>query len=464
LLFPDKALVFAEGAEMNPFNTNFLSRRSVLTSLLAAATVPAWAQTIPTNPDVVIIGAGSAGLSAARTLIARGKSVVIVEGANRIGGRAYTESDTFGVPYDHGCFNVMGPKNFAYKDMAKEWGFDLLYMKGAGENVFVGDRKATSSELGHYDVAWGTMRSALNKAGRAGLDVSAASAMPDNFGDMMFAGLSQTWMGPMDFSVDFEDLSVQDWWQYGEVPSNYMIKQGYGTLVARMGENLPVKLNTPATRVDWGGDGVTVETPAGAIRAKACIVTVSTGVLTAGSIKFTPELPDWKQQAIGNLPMGLLAKVTLQFDGERFGLRKNKWLSYVVPNDMPAEACYFLTWPFDFDIMIGWVGGQFGWELTGAGTDAAVDFALEEVVKMLGSDARKHFVKGHLTGWGENPWVLGAYAAAIPSHYGARAELAKPLADRLFFAGEAVAAPYMMLCSGAYKSGEAVANDVAAII
>jgi len=266
------------------FNANPLSRRSVRTGLLAAATLPARAQTIPTNLDVVIIGAGAAGLSAARTLIAQGKSVVIVEGSGRIGGRAYTESDTFGVPFDHGCFKVMGPKKFALLDMAREWDFGLLYMKGASENVFVGDRKATKAENGQYDVAWGTMRAALNKAGRAGLDVSAASAMPDDFGDMMFAGLSQTWKGPMDCAVDFEDLSVQDWWQFGDVPSNYMIKQGYGTLVTRMGESLPVKLNTPATRVDWSGDGVSVETPAGTIRAKACIVTVSPGVLSAGSI------------------------------------------------------------------------------------------------------------------------------------------------------------------------------------
>ena len=446
---------------MNSFYTNSLSRRSVLTGLLATATVPAWAQTIPTDPDVVIIGAGSAGLSAARRLIALGKSVVIVEGADRIGGRAYTESDTFGVPYDHGCFNVMGPNHFAYLDMAEEWGFELLNMKGAGETVFVNGRKATPDQLEMYDWAWSKMQNGLADAGSAGLDVSAASAMPDDFAGMKFAGLSQTWVGPLDFSVDFEDLSVQDWWQSADVASSNMIKQGYGTLVARMGQNLPVKLNTPATRVDWSGDGVAVETPAGTIRAKACIVTVSTGVLNAGSIKFTPELPDWKQQAIGNLPMGLLAKVTLQFDGDRLGLSQNKWLSYVVPSDMPAEACYFLTWPFGFDILVGWIGGQFGWELSAAGTDAAVDFALEEVVKMVGSDARKHFVKGHLTGWAKNPWVYGAYAAAIPGHYGARAELAKPLADRLFFAGEAVAGPYIMLCSGAYMSGEAVANEVA---
>ena len=449
---------------MKTFNTHTLSRRSVLISLLATAALPAWAQTIPTNPDVVIIGAGSAGLSAARTLIAQGKSVIIVEGADRIGGRAYTESETFGVPYDHGCFNVMGPKEFAYLDMAEEWGFDLHNIKGAGEAVFVNGSKATGQELEQYDQAWGTMTNALSKARRAGLDVSAASAMPDDFGEMKFAGLSQTWMGPMDFAVDFEDLSVQDWRQYGDTPNRYMIKQGYGTLVARMGEDLPVKLNTPATRVDWSGDGVAVETPAGTIRAKACIVTVSTGVLNAGSINFTPELPDWKQQAIGNLPMGLLAKVTLQFNGERFGLGKNKWLSYLVPNDMPAQVCYFLTWPFGFDIMIGWIGGQFGWELSAAGTDTAVDFALDEVVKMVGSDARKHFVKGHLTGWADNPWTYGAYAAATPGHHGARAELAKPISDRLFFAGEAVAGPYIQLCSGAYMSGEAVAHEIATLI
>ena len=225
------------------FNTSALSRRSFLTSLLATTTLPAWAQTIPTNPDVVIIGAGSAGLSAARTLIAQGKSVVIVEGADRIGGRAYTESDTFGVPYDHGCFNVMGPKKFAYLNMAKEWGFDLHYMKGAGEAVFVNGRKATPHDDELYDYAWTRIRRALDEAGKAGLDVSAASVMPDDIDRMKFAGLCQTWIGPMDFSVDFKDLSVQDWWQYGEVPSNYMIKQGYGALVARMGENLPVKLN-----------------------------------------------------------------------------------------------------------------------------------------------------------------------------------------------------------------------------
>ena len=264
----------------------------------------------------------------------------------------------------------------------------------------------------------------------------------------------------MDWAVDFQDLSTQDVWNYGVIESHYMIKEGYGTLVARMGAGLPVRTMIPATRVDWSGKGVSVETPSGTIRAKACIVTVSTGVLRANSIKFTPELPDWKLEAIGHLPMGLLAKVALQFDGERFGFAPNQWLTYRVPNEMPAEACYFLTFPFDFDIMIGFVGGEFGWQLSAEGTDAAVDFALGEVVKLVGSKARDHFVRGYLTGWANNPWTYGAYAAATPGHHSARADLARPIGDRVFFAGEAVATPYHQLCGGAFLSGDSVARDV----
>ena len=160
-----------------------------------------------------------------------------------------------------------------------------------------------------------------------------------------------------------------------------------------------------------------------------------------------------------------MAKITLQFDGERFGFRKNKWLSYVVPNDMPAEACYFLTWPFDFDIMIGWIGGQFGWEMSAAGQKAAIDFALEELVKMVGSDARKHFVKGHLTGWAQNPWTLGALCRRHSRPLRGACDLAKPLAKkRLFFAGEAVAAPNARRCLSEWRNVAKVATVIAGLL
>ncbi len=436
-----------------------LSRRAFVAGSLSSVSLPAFAA-LPSNPDVIVIGAGSAGLAAAKTLMAMGKSVVIVEAADRIGGRAYTESSTFGVPFDHGCSWITAANN-PYAKMAKDWGFELRNHVSPGEAFFVGDRRANASERKKYDTSWAKIQGALSKAGRDGLDVSAASVIP---ADLEYSGISQSWIGAMDWGVDFKDLSTKDNWESADANPNFMVKEGHGAVVARLGDGLPIKLSTPATQIDWSGNGVAVETAQGKLRAKACIVTVSTGVLGAGAVKFTPELPDWKQQAIDDLPMGLLAKITLQFDGERFGFTSDNWLTYWVPEEMPAKACYFLTWPFEFDVMIGFMGGAFGWELSKAGPDAAVDFALGEVVKVVGSKARDHFVKGHLTGWAENPLTLGAYAAARPGKYGARTELARPLGERVYFAGEAMAGAHATLCGGAYLSGEAVAQQVAARI
>lgn len=438
-----------------------LSRRSFLGGLLATSSLPLWAQSVPTNPDVVIIGAGSAGLSAARTLISAGVSVVVVEADHRVGGRAFTESRTFGVPIDHGCSWVTGGSYLPYVDMAEEWGFDLLGHRGVGESVYVDGKPATSAELRKYDQAWGRISRAINGAAQDGHDVAASSVIP---ADLDFAGLPQTWIGPMDWGVDFSDLSTMDYYQFGNTVYNYMIKQGYGALVTQMGSGVPVRLGVAATGINWGKDGVAVETSNGTIKARVCIVTVSSGVLNAGSIKFTPELPEWKQEAISHLPMGLLAKIFLQFDGERFGLRANRWLSYWVPNDMPAEACYFLTWPFQFDLMVGFFGGQFGWDLSAEGEPAAIDFALNELVKILGSDVRKHFVKGFLTRWDSHPFVRGAYSAARPGHYDARIHLARSIHQRLYFAGEATSPNYPALCGGAYITGETAAREVIAAI
>ena len=389
-----------------------------------------------------------------------GKTVAVLEAAGRIGGRAFTESDTFGVPYDHGCSWITAANN-PYLPMAKNWGFELKDHSSPGEAFYVGNRRATAVERKKYDHSWSTIQGALSKAGRDGLDVAASSVMPAN---LDYSGISQSWIGAMDWGVDFKDLSTKDNWESADANPNYMIKEGHGALVARLGSGLPVQLNAPVSRIDWSGNGVAVETPQGTLRAKACIVTVSTGVLEAGAIKFTPGLPSWKEQAIDDLPMGLLAKIALQFDGDRLGFTSDNWLTYWVPNEMPAKACYFLTWPFEFNLMIGFLGGEFGWQMSRAGPQEAIDFALDEVVKMVGSKARDHFVKGHLTGWAGNPLTRGAYAAARPGRYGARAELARPLGERVYFAGEAMAGPYVALCGGAYLSGAEVAKKVAAAL
>lgn len=270
-----------------------------------------------------------------------------------------------------------------------------------------------------------------------------------------------TWLGALDHGVDYPDLSTADVNAYGPYAVNCLVEEGFGTLIAAYGARLPVRLSTPVRCIRWGGSGVRVETDgAGTLAARACIVTVSTGVLASGSLRFDPGLPAWKSAAIERLPMGLLTKVALQFDGERFGLRRNEWLTYEVEASSPTRACFFLSFPFGSDLMIGFLGGRFGWELSRAGTDVAIEVALDALQSCLGSRVRRHFVRGHVTDWAANPLTLGAYAAARPGWHEARAELARPLGQRVFFAGEAMGGAYIALAAGAHLSGTAAAGAV----
>lgn len=294
----------------------------------------------------------------------------------------------------------------------------------------------------------------MNNAGRAGLDVPASEVISD---DLRYGGVVQSWIGPMDAGVDFKDMSTRDYYEMAG-GTGYMVKEGHGAMVSQLAMGLPIKLNTSVTHIDYSGKGVSVETTKGTISAKTCLITVSTGVLAAEKISFNPPLPPEKQQAINDVPMGLLVKIPLQFNDTKFGLNANNWLTYDIPNNVPAQACYFLSWPFNFNLMIGFIGGEFGWEVSKAGPAPGVDFALNELVKIFGSEVRKKFIKGHMTDWATNPLTLGAYGAVKPGKFEARNNIAEPMADRVFFAGEALAGDMVTLCGGAYRSGKRAAR------
>jgi monoamine oxidase len=440
-----------------------VSRRDLLAGLGGAAALSlfprfGWAQgALSSQVDVAIIGAGAAGLSVARSLTAAGKSVVILEAMNRIGGRAFTESEILGVPFDWGCAWIHSADRNPFLPLAKQWGFDLARHDDSIDRVYYGSRRFADKEMKRVKQIYNEVVGANAKAARA-RDGAVASVRPIRTPEEQVAA---TYIGPMDMAVDLDELAIRDYDDQAELEPNYLVREGLGSLVRRFGEGLPVSLETPVRRIRYGGSGVVLETDKGEVRARACVVTVSTGVLRAGAIGFDPVLPDWKETAIADIPMGMLAKIPLILDGERFGLKP---FEDILCEQRSNQDIYFLAFPFDFNLMIGFVGGDFGWEMSAAGRGVAVDFATGALKRMFGNDAAKHVVKGELSRWASNPWVRGAYSAARPGRTVARRELARPVADRLFFAGEALGGEFAQTVGGASLSGQRTANELLKVL
>ena len=207
-----------------------------------------------------------------------------------------------------------------------------------------------------------------------------------------------------------------------------------------------------------GGRGVVVATSKGELRAKVVIVTVSTGVLRSGHVRFRPELPAEKRESFDAISMGTYNNVALHFSEDVFGEPPD---SYVNNRYRGEDAIGFLTNIGGSNLVFGYVGGRFGASLESAGVEASVDYALGEVKRMLGNGVAKKFRKGTCTRWGRNRLTKGAYAPASPGGYPLRAVLREPVAERIYFAGEACHPTMWATVGGAVLSGAETAAAAA---
>ncbi len=403
--------------------------------------------------DVVIVGAGSAGLAAAKTVRAAGLSFIVLEAMGRIGGRAWTSSDAFGVPFDVGCAWLHAADRNPYFEEAQAAGWTLHHHEMGVDHLYFRDQLASTDDMAAMLAADTRIHGALE--GWTGVDDRLSALMAENSATKA----AFTFCGPMDFGADPDEISIADFRAAADLDPNYFTREGFGALVARYGADVPVELATPVRRLLWDVPGVACETDRGTIRAKAAIVTASPAVLAFEEIAFSPALPPAHVQAFYDLPMGMLTKIPLQISGTRLGLKPFDDLLIERP---ALHDIYFLCFPFDIDLMVGFVGGDFAWEMSAAGEAAGVDFVTDRLCAIFGSDTRKHVGKAMMTNWGAERYVRGAYAAALPGRSGARATLMQPVGEKIWFAGEHLAGPLIQTCGGARLSGEAVARQVIA--
>ena len=410
--------------------------------------------------DVVIVGAGAAGIGAAKQATADGLRFTVLEAAPRIGGRAVTDPRPFGLPWDAGCHWLHSASVNPFTKLADAYGF--RYATGSPETrllldgVDVTDRKA---EVDAYEEA--AYHAAL-RAGGNGEDVPVAVVVDTSspyYGRFAMSIRAEWGASPEETSTI--NVSGYDAAYTGE---DWPVQDGYGALVARHAAGIPVELSTPVTRIEWGRTPIRVHTLRGVLETRAVVVTVSTNVLADEVITFDPPLPHRKLEALRNVPLGRANKVgILVDDGRRLGVDGHGG-ALVWSSSDPARGLAFQLRPFGWDFANAYIAGDLCGELERAGEAAMVAYALENLRALLGSDIDRHVRATAVTRWESEPYIRGAYAVAKPGHGHDRAVIREPLADRVHFAGEALSEAWFSTCHGAYLSGmEAVGEAVASM-
>src|SRR5437868_11024747 len=433
-----------------------MTRRTFLSASAGLATTPvfsggrAGAAPLPREADIVVIGAGAAGIAAARRIHAANRKVIMVETADRVGGRCHTDMKTFGTPFDRGARWLYDPDTNPMVRLARSAG-TAVFPVSAGQKIRIGRRNARAGETEQFLAALVRARRAIDEAARR-FDVSCASVLPKDLGD--WAGTAEFVLGASFSGKDLKDVSVGDKSRAQDRNTAIACRQGLGTLIAKLGEQVPLSLSTPASRISWSNRDVMVETSAGKIVARAAVVTVSSNVLAAGNIKFAPDIPKRMLDAAAKLSLGSYDRIALQMSGDPLGLARD---DVVIEQSNSTKTALISANIGGSSLCTIDVAGSFGRELSAQGEKAMVAFAVEWLTKLYGSEAAAAVKKSSATRWNAAPFALGAMSAAGPGGQSSRKVLTEPIGC-MYLAGEATHETLWGTIDGAWESGERAAE------
>jgi monoamine oxidase len=417
----------------------------------------------PTQTDVVVIGAGAAGLSAAKELTKQGISFVVLEASHRIGGRAYSEEIAPDVWFDLGCaYLVAGPdaekhidESNPFIDFAKKRGAVIEEYQYDSHYVYNGvplDDDQAKARAAFYEECEAAIRSSVERGEDRAIselvDLDNPYATP--YIDMMAVTVPK----------DLDESSAADFFYAVEEYTDFVTLRGYGNLVADWGSDVKASLNTKVESVDWSGSDVVVKTNKGAVRARCIISTVSNGVMAAQHIHFEPRLPDWKVEAFQSVPMGAENKIGVHFSKDVFGPGTS---GYYQSWSSEAQGAYIEVNLLSTNVVTVFMGGRFSTWMEKQGRQANHAFAVDRIAEIFGNDIRQSVSRSIATAWVTDPWTLGSYASALPGQFHQRKALPLPIDNKLFFAGEATARANGTV-TGAYWSGVRAAREVAQVV
>jgi len=404
--------------------------------------------------DVVIVGGGAAGIGAARRLVAHGASALLLESSPGLGGRAHTQ-DLGGYPLDLGCEWLHSGDRNAWVDIAEASGFpvdrsDPPWVKAHPSfDEDKNDKEAAWKAYGDWEERLRTVAAGSSRASDA-----LEPGGPWNAYVRAIAGFMS--------GVAPEAISATDYLAYDDASTgrNWHLPLGYGTLVAAsLPPSTTLRLATPAERIDLTADGVAVTTRAGAVRAGAVILTVSTAVLAGDAIRLPAGTEPWRDAA-ADLPLGRNEKVFLEI-GREAAIEPDLHV-YGNLHD-PRSSAYSIR-PNGWPVIEAFLGGEGARILEEEGPDAGFAFVSKELASLFGSDVASAIRPLAATSWSRMASIDGGYSCTLPGRSDARARLARPFEDRLFFAGEATHPFDFTTAHGAHDSGHRAVDEAMAAL
>jgi len=409
---------------------------------------------LPSEVDVAIIGAGAAGLGAARALENSGLSVIVLEARDRVGGRAHTVQAAPDVTFDLGCGWLHSADKNSFVKIAEQLNFELdknlpPWRERAVGNAF------PQAERDDFVRALDEFYQRVYQAAQRAQDSTANLCLePGNRWNPMIDAISTYING-----AELDTVSILDMEAYEDTNINWRVRRGYGTLIAAYCASCSLAFNCAVKLIDHSGNRVRIETSQGTLGAGKVIVTVPTNLIADETIRFFPALPG-KVDAARGLPLGLADKVVLALDDAE-SLPKEGNLRGATMRT--AMGTYHVR-PFGQPCVEGFFGGRFARELEDAGDGALAAQSIDEIAGFLGNDYRRKLRPLRESRWAHDPFARGSYSHALPGHTGMRAVLASPVDGRLFFAGEATSSNFFSTAHGARDSGERAAREVLATI
>lgn len=413
--------------------------------------------------DVVVIGAGMAGVTAGRALARGGLDVVVVEATGRVGGRVHTIRDFADHPVEAGAEFVHGSKASTWEDL-RAGGFNTVPVPYLWSWFnLAGSTKWLPRHLIHPGV-WRSFNILWSLGRFSGDDCSAETFIQRNGYQGRARELAQlTLTAHLPGSLNAVGIAglKADGVLHLESGLNHRVVSGYDLLPQQIATGLDVRFGFRVRTIARQTEGVTVSSTSGdVVAARAAITTLPHGVLAHGVVEFDPPLPAMKTAAIERIATGAVTKVLLAFD-HRFWHRKT---AQVVCGTGPVT----LYWPTSFRIagppvLSAYATGPRGQALSDVGAAEATEIVLDDIERVFpGSGPRAALIGSRFIDWASDPNAYGGYTFLPPGAVGARADLAAPT-ETLFWAGSATEShPVADTVEAAYLSGLRAARQVSA--